>query len=374
MSMSWRRIGWVVLVVVCGHAPLAAAPPPLQAGLGADRFVVGCPVRVDRAAVGDAFAAGCSVDVDSAVAGDALVAGGNVRLGAPVGQSLFAAAGQLTVNASIGRNARLAGGQIAIGSGSRVAGNVLVAGGDVRIDGAVKGSVRAAAGRLRIDGPVDGDVVATAGTVELGPKARIAGQLRYASREDLVRDAAAQVQGGVQRMPWAEERQGPPPAARAVAGGGAGWVWSAGLMAIAAVLAAAWPGLPGGLAVTLRTRAGLSLLLGFVALVCIPVAALILMFTLIGVPMGLLAIVLYLALLLVGYVSAGIGLGAWVLARVRGTRSTGSGWRIGAAALGVLAVALLGRLPYVGWIVVVLALLAGIGAVLLQARARPAGP
>ena len=94
---------------------------------------------------------------------------------------------------------------------------------------------------------------------------------------------------------------------------------------------------------TLRTRGWMSLLLGFLALVCIPVAALILVFTLIGVPLALLAIALCLALLLVGYVSAGIGIGAWALAKLKADRTEAKWWRIGAAVLGVLAISLLGH-------------------------------
>ena len=41
-------------------------------------------------------------------------------------------------------------------------------------------------------------------------------------------------------------------------------------------------------------------------LVCMPVAALICMITIIGVPLGLLCLLLYFLLLLVGYVSTGI--------------------------------------------------------------------
>jgi hypothetical protein len=96
------------------------------------------------------------------------------------------------------------------------------------------------------------------------------------------------------------------------------------------------------------------------------------MFTLIGLPLALLAIALYLALLLVGYVSTGIGLGAWTLARLKSDRTEDKWWRIGAAVLGVLAISLLGRLPYLGGFVVLTALLIGLGALLLQVRTRAA--
>jgi len=368
---KWLQVAAVaVLLSSSVNAQVAdATKSPVERDLGGDYFAAGCPVEVDKPVPGDVFLTGCSIDVDGAVGGDALVAGGRVRVGAPVSQSLYAAGGQLIVNTNIGRNARIAGGRVALGSKSQVAGNIVVAGGNVRIEGAVKGYVRVAGGYVLINGSIDGDVVATAGTVELGPNARIGGQLRYASREEIKRDDAAQVQGGVQRMQveggWPVSDQ----AERSVGRRG-GWVWSIGLMVIAAAMVGTFPGFYARLAETLRVRGWMSLLMGFVALVCIPVAALILMFTLIGVPLALLVIALYFALLLVGYVSTGIGLGAWALARLKADRAEAQWWRIGAAVLGVFAISLLGRLPYVGWLVVFAGLLIGLGAVLLQVRTR----
>lgn len=339
--------------------------------VGGDHFAAGCPVRISANVAGDAFLAGCSVDIDAPVGGDAFVAGGSVRIDDAVGETLFAAGGQLRVNGTVGRNARIAGGQVELGPKSSIGGNVTVAGGDVRLNGTVKGVVRAAGGSVRIDGPVDGDVVATSGNVVLGPNARIAGQLRYASRAEITRDPAAQVQGGVERMQFDGRQQGPGAAERSTAQRG-GWAWTAGLMLVAAVLVAALPDFYRRVADTLRTRPAMSLLLGFIALVCIPIAALILLFTIIGAPLALAAVALYLALLLVGYVSTGIGVGEWALRSFAQARTAQRVWRIGAAVLGVLVVSMLGRLPYVGTVVVFLALLIGLGALVLQARKTPA--
>jgi len=370
MPTGWRVAAIAALTAVCVQAQTAdEGRARVDRAPGADRFTAGCPVRVEQPLPADAFLAGCSVEVGAAIGGDALVLGGHVRVGAPVGQSLYAAGGQLSIDTTVARNVRIAGGQVVFGTRSEVAGNVLVAGGDLRLEGTVKGEVRAAGGRVRIDGTVGGDVVATAGTLELGPNARIAGQVRYASREDLRRDAAARVGGDVQRRVLEGGWPVPERAERSVGGAG-GWIWSLGLMALAAVLVAAAPGVQARLARMLRTRAGMSLLVGFVALVCVPVAAAMLAFTLIGVPLALMTAALYFVLLVLGYVSSGVALGLWALGRLRAERADARAWQIGAAVLGVLAISLLGRLPLVGTAVVLAALLAGVGALLLQLRAN----
>jgi hypothetical protein len=118
----------------------------------------------------------------------------------------------------------------------------------------------------------------------------------------------------------------------------------------------------------LRERLGVSLLLGFVLLVCAPVAALLLLVTLIGIPLGLLAIALYLALLPVAYASAGIGLGEWALGRWKPAAARRFGWRAGAATIAIVLLALLGTIPWLGGLIGFAALLAGLGALLLQVR------
>jgi hypothetical protein len=117
----------------------------------------------------------------------------------------------------------------------------------------------------------------------------------------------------------------------------------------------------------------MSLLLGFVLLVCMPIAALLLIVTLIGIPLGLLIIALYLALLPLGYVSAAVGLGDWGLQRLRAAAAAHLGWRIGAAATALVALALLGAIPWLGSWIGFAALLAGLGALLLQWRAKAPG-
>jgi cytoskeletal protein CcmA (bactofilin family) len=355
------------------------AQPAAQRRVGSDTFVFGGSVRIDQPVPGDLIAAGGNVDVDAPVAGDAMLAGGNLRITAKVEQSVYAGGGRLILDAPIGRNLRVGGGQVDVGPMAAVAGNVTVGGGQVSLRGPIKGMVTAGGGRVLIDAAVDGDVVSNAGRLTLGPNARLAGKLSYRSGDELVRDPAAQVAGAIERLPmpgrgassaerrergWAEH------ARRA----GPSWLWTVGLMAIAALLVGALPVTSQRVADALRTRFGWSLLWGFIALVCIPVAALILMISIVGIPLALLVVLLYLALLLVGYVGSGVALGQWALGRFKADAAARTGWRIAAAMAAVLALALLGSVPFVGGFVALVAVLAGIGGIALLFAPRRAAP
>jgi hypothetical protein len=358
---------------------LVLVPPCLRAddmkpatgrGIGVDQFVFGGSVRIDRPVPGDLIAAGGNVDVDAPVSGDAVLAGGNLRVSAAIGQDVYAAGGRLVVDAPVGGNVRIGGGQVEFGPKGAVAGNITVGGGQVSLRSAVKGSVRVGGGRVLIDAPIDGDVESAAGHLTLGPNARIGGALRYRSGEALERDPAAQVVGAIEALPL-PGRGASAPAVRergfaehlGAGWGGPGWLWTLGLMAIAAVLVGALPVTSRRVADGWRTRPAWSLLLGFIALVCIPAAALILLISIVGIPLALLVLLLYPALLLVGYVASAVALGQWALVRWKVEAADRTNWRIASAMAAVLVLALLGSVPFVGGFVALLAMLAGIGAI-----------
>jgi hypothetical protein len=315
------------------------------------------------------------VEVAAPVDGDTALAGGELRVSASLARNVYVAGGRVQLDGEMGRNLRAAGGQVELGSSSRVAGHATIAGGDVSGRGPIKGSLSIMGGRALIDSTVDGDVTVTAGQIELGPQARVGGALRWRSQSELQRHASAQVAGPIERLeptPGREGAAGGPSESRHAIGWLAGTWWTVGLMIVTAVLLAAVPGLASEVAQTWRERAGTSLLAGFVALVCIPVAVVILLITVIGVPLALLALLLYLVLLPMGCVSSAIGLGQWGLARWKSDFAGHLGWRIGAASLALVLLALLGEVPWLGGLVALTALLIGLGAIALQFWPRKA--
>lgn len=337
--------------------------------MGSDTFVAGEAPRVAQAVKGDLVATGGDLRIAAPVAGDVIAAGGAVSLEAPAAQDLYAAGCRMNLASEIARNARVVGCSVSLGPQARIGGNASFAAGRVEVLGGVGGYLQAASGNVLIDGAVGGDVDVAAGALELGPRARIGGKLRYRGGEPLKQDPAAQVQGGVERLEMPRHKDGERADGRA-AGRAALGIWTLGLMVLAAVLVAAFPGISARVTDEARSRFGWSLLAGFLALVAIPAAAVVLLATVIGIPLGLLALLDYFALLLVGYVAAGAALGDAVLKRWLTARATQRGWRALFAALGVLAIGLAALIPWLGALVAFLALLAGMGAMVLLLKPR----
>jgi cytoskeletal protein CcmA (bactofilin family) len=282
--------------------------------------------------------------------------GGSVGITQATEDPVLAVGGTVTVNAPVNGNVRMAGGTVEVGSAAAISGDAALAGGSITVEGSIKGNLHAAGGQVRINGPVAGDASIAAGTLELGPDARIDGKLVFRG-EELRRDPAAQVTGGVEHRQGRTRLHARTTAERFTHG----WIWSAGLMVLAALIAAALPGASRRMAQELRERPWITPLLGFVALTSIPIAAVLVMITVIGIPVGLLALIGYAALLLVGYVWVAVVVGGMLLDRVRPETAALTAWRAGAAVLAMLALAVLVRMPFVGHLVGLAALVVGVG-------------
>ena len=138
-------------------------------------------------------------------------------------------------------------------------------------------------------------------------------------------------------------------------------------MLLAGIFAALLPGFSGRMAEELRSRPWMPLLFGFIAFACIPVAAVMLMVTIIGIPLGILAILGYAALLLVGYVCTSVVTGGLVLGQLKAEVAQSTAWRAGAAVAVMLLLALIGRIPVIGGFIVFAALIVGVGLIVATA-------
>lgn len=345
-----------------------AAEDVAEARFANDRFVAGGSVRQSKPVEGDLFGVGGNFDLAAVVGGDAVLGGGDLRIRERVDQDLYAGGGSVRVESGVGHNARLAGGNVEVTPQGSIGGNLSVAGGTIEIRGPVGGYVQAAGGSVLVDAAVEGDVTVASGELELGPNARIGGRVLHRGSERIKRDPAAQVAGGVER--GERLRSDARRSLRKASGVSGGWVWTLGLVALAALIAAAFPAGARRLGESLRGDPGMAFLLGFIALVCVPVAALLLMITIVGIPLALVLLLLYFLMLIVGYAAVAVVIGDAALARFRSADAARTGWRIGAAMLAMLVLALAGRIPLLGGLVIFVALLAGIGAIVLVLRSR----
>jgi hypothetical protein len=305
-------------------------------------------------------------------ADDSFRIGGNVRVAEAIAGSLHALGGRVTVDARVDGTLRAAGGKVEIGSGAVVEQDASIAGGSINIRGPIHGDLHAAGGRIVIDAPVTGDAYVAGGSLTLGPDARIGGKVRFRGG-DLNLDPAAVVTGGTEHVRGRSHRHDSDDGAPFRHG----WGWTVALVLLAALLAGAFPGPSRRLAQELRERPWHAPLLGFLALTAIPAAAVLMMVTIIGIPVAMLTLFLYAALLLVGYVWLAVVVGGLLLDRFQPETAAQVAWRVGAAVAAMTVLAIAVRVPYLGGLVKFAALVVGVGMIVglvMRRGERPAVP
>ncbi len=328
-----------------------------------DYFSCGASAELDKRIEGDAVLAGGRVAMRGPVKGDVLLAGGDINVADTVGQDLYAAGGSIALSGQVAGNARIAGGEVTISHRGGIAGKATVAAASVQMAGRVGRYLAVYAESVRIEGEVGGDLRIVARSVEIGPEAKIGGKLIYRSPQLAKIGPTAVIAGGVTHveMDWPSGKVDF--IARA-----ATWVslivLVLSLLLVGAIMILAFPAFSASAAQTMRSDPWKSLGLGFSLLLCLPVAAILFMITVIGIPLGMALLLFYPVMLLLGYITGALFLGERVAAWVAERRALvlKPAWRYAALAVSLFALLIVYEIPYVGCMVEFLVLLFGLGA------------
>lgn len=160
-----------------------------------DLYLFGKSIEVGAPVTNDLVAAGGDIILDSSVSGSILAAGGNVRVKGDSRGSVRIAGGNIIIDGNVGRDLVTAGGSVIITKSSTVAGDLIVAGGEVTLDGNVNGKVLVQSGKARINGSVNKSVEGNLGKLTIGPDAVIKGDVRYSSPEKATISSGAEIAG-----------------------------------------------------------------------------------------------------------------------------------------------------------------------------------
>jgi hypothetical protein len=331
-----------------------------------DAIVAGGAVTIAGRVAGDAMIAAGQARVNGDVLGDARVASGEYRQLGDVSGELAIAAGKVDIDGSVGDDLYVAAEDVRIGVDTRVGRNARIAGQDVLIKGRVDGDLDVQGENVALSAQIGGDVKVRARSLVLGPDTTIEGKLIWEAAEQPDIPGEAIVAGGVEGK-VVRRWNGPSSRSAFFAGEAAARLMmavSAFLLGLLLVLAA--PG-TADRAVEAARRAWPAALGWGAALVFVtPLVGLVLLLTIVGIPLGIMALLAYPLLLLVGYASGAMTLGALAL----GTR--GVGRRVLAVAAGIVGLTLLAFLPFLGAIIGVAVTLFGLGVWVVVARERPA--
>lgn len=370
-GIKWRTGiasgGALALVLLC-HPPVGAtefrAEDAIQITEGEirdDLFATGGAVTVDAPVRGDilAFARTINIGRLAEVDNSVIAAGQYVELDGRVRNSARLAGQYLTIRGQVERNLMGLAQSVIVTSGARIEKDATLMAEDVTIHGHIVGDVNGSCGTITIDGQIDGSLDIEAETVVIQSTAIIGGRLKYRSRNDAKIDEAARILGGVERLD-------PKTLDKGYTFGSFVWDawWFLATFVVGAILIIIFRPFIAQVTECMTRSAGKSVGLGLLFLVCLPVAAVALMLTLVGIPIGLLVVLAWLLLMYLSHIFVGLALGDMIL----GHRRASSTWGIYLAMfIGMAIVTLVVRVPYLGWVARLLVLATGFGGFLLTA-------
>lgn len=331
--MDSTQVRAVALAVV-----LVAALPVLSGVAAAEERTGGTVVVAEGETVSeDLQAVGGTVVVRGTVEGDLQAFAGTVVLeeSGTVTGDVQGAAGSVTIAGEVGEDLEIAGGSL-----------------DITETATIGGDVDTGAGSFTLAGQVDGTVRVGAGSILLGSTASVGGDFLYDG--DFEQAPGATVDGEVRQDASISgaEFDGLPAVA--------GWLFTAYTLALTlvfgAILLLLMPGVARAVARDTRERPARTAGAGLLALIAGPALFVVLLLTIVGIPLALLWILVYVLLLFVGFVLGEYAVGAWLLSLA----DYENRWL--ALLVGVLVVFALGLVPFVGGIVEFVVLLLGLGA------------
>lgn len=324
-------------------------------------YMTGPEVRPTAPINGDLVAAAGRISLEHPVEGDAVLVAGSIDLRARVGDDLRAAGGIVSLSGRVLGEALIAGGSIAIGPEAEVAGRAWLAGGDVALGGRFHHGVTAYARNILVLAEITGNVRLVGETIEILPAARISGTVTYVSNTEIKVHPGARVSGKIVREP------GTFPVLRLP-----GWppfrpLLMFGLLAAGALLLALFPRFTASALRTVGAAPLSSLGLGTAIFFSGPPVIVLLVITIIGIPIALVLAGIYAAALLAGFLVAAFFVGERLLQIARRQAATGYWARVAALAVALLLLWFVRHLPYAGGFLILLALVIGLGAMVLQA-------
>lgn len=260
---------------------------------GGSYYASGRNITINGTINGDLYCAGQNVKINGTVNGDVLCAAQRLTVNGVVSQDVRSAGQLITIAGQVGGSVSAFGQEITVAKGASVGGDLNGAGQTFTVDGMINRDVAVAGQDLAVDGLVKGSVNANVESLSLSSKPAIMGGLIYTSKtsQNL---ADGSVLGAVKFTQVKTKSENSNSSNRFAV-----TFYSLAILSLivtATALSLLVPRYFERSYVVTRKKLGLAVLIGITANLALPILAVVLMFTVIGIP---LAILLLVSLLLV---------------------------------------------------------------------------
>ncbi len=304
----------------------------LPSNVGAVKMLSGDQVRVDSPIEDDIFAAGGAIDINAPVDG-VVIAGGNININAPVNGDVFAAGGQISVNSDVKGKIVAAGGNIDIKGNAR---NVVITGGNINIHSTAV---------ISRDAIISGGNVNNAG--------RVNGNLTVRSEKFQNTGSAGNVK--FMKSDFAQSFQRAISIFRILI--------TLGFIILGIIFLRLFPVQFHKVEEEIRASTLLKTVVGFVLIIISAIVIILIAVTVIGLPVAAIMAMLFIIALMLSTLFVSFTFGKKILELLK--LHAGNLWIF---VLGFIVLSLLFSIPYLGWLIQIVAISLGFGAVCYAMR------
>jgi cytoskeletal protein CcmA (bactofilin family) len=330
-------------------------------------YAAGNSLSINSQTEGDIIAAGRDITVGGAVSQDATLAGQTVIVNAPVSGDARIAGAYITINAPVSGDALLAASTIVITDKASIGNDAYFGAGEITINGTLAGKTNLSGQKVVINGPVTGDLTVYAESLVFGKTAKVTGKVKYYGPQ------AATVVEGAQVPAIAFEMMADPTNHKNTDRGAEKGVMAGLISAFFIIKLLAWallafilyklfPRTAEHLVAKVQTNFWATAGIGFVGLILIPLAAVVLFAFVVGYSTALVVLLSYALLVFLATPLVVLTVGAWVYGKLAKKSTTMLGWQ--AVVIGALVVIIAKFIPILGGLAVFIITCAAFGALL----------
>ena len=322
-------------------------------------YTVGSTIDISGTINGDVFAAGQTITISGNIKGDVFLAGGQIVIDGNVEGDVRALGTVIDLRGSVGKNVLATGNNMVISSDANVGRHVTFVGNILKIDGPMGGNLEAGVNNLTINNTIGGsvDVELSAGddsSFKIMQNATIAKNLNYKATQKAdissgakisgktnysINKAHKKTEGGVVRK-WNRN------IGRMVGIGGI--LKFVSLFLVGMLIILLLPKLVNDFDHIMRKDFWKNFSYGLLWFFISPVACLFLMITVVGIPLALIGIALYIIFLYLAKIFAAIVIGKIVIDYFKWNKVH----KLVSFLIGLLLICVVGLIPFFGWMIV----------------------
>jgi cytoskeletal protein CcmA (bactofilin family) len=330
-----------------------------------DLIIAGNTIKSSAAIKGDFFSASYRLVQNGTVEGSVIAVAKDIDISGQVNGSVSGWAENISVNGKVNRNLIGFCSALNIKPDADIGGDVTAFGGELTLDGKIGKGLRGSIGTLIISGIVNGDVSVKADKIILMPTAKILGDFKYKSQKQAKIESGASVSG---QTLWTKEepkKEKKPKDVFTLKSIITEILFLLALMITGIVLTLIFKKKAYQAKRAITSSFLKSLGWGFVFMVCIPIAIIILIVTILGIPIAIISLFAYAVLLYIAKIPVATALGEKI---IKALGKEGEPSLIPSMLLGLIVLTILLNIPYLEWLIYFIVLFTGFGAILTSQK------